>query len=307
VEVAADGRFVAAIQRRPPGQILELPLDGSSAVVHGPPELSECVINGVTIAPEADRVAFECFTPDRPEAIWIGILDLKTDEVRRVPVEGTSEACAPGPFQDLAWLPDGRLFSDGTLGLRVWDLDDGSSTQPRPCRVTNSMVIGTTPDSGTVLTLYDPRPPPGKASTLSAFDTATGVSREIAGHGNRVSAFAVDSTSTVLVTGDADGLVRVGPLSGGEPHLLFGHSRAVTGAAVSPDGKWIATASADDTIRLWPMPDMTKSPHHTQPRAELLAKLRSLTNLRAVSDPESTTGYALEPGPLPTWESLPSW
>jgi WD40 repeat protein len=98
----------------------------------------------------------------------------------------------------------------------------------------------------------------------------------------------------------------VGPFgSDEEPHLLYGHSALVTSLAVSPDGKWIASAAEDGTIRLWPMPEGT--PLHTLPYDELLAKLRSLTNLRIVSDPGSATGYKVEPGPFPGWAKFPEW
>jgi WD40 repeat protein len=115
-----------------------------------------------------------------------------------------------------------------------------------------------------------------------------------------------DPTGSTLVTGDADGLVRVGPLLGdGEPHLLYGHTRSVASVAVSPDRRWIASGSDDGTIRLWPMPD--GPPLHTLPHEELLVKLRSLTNLRVVADPASATGYKLEPGPLPSLAKPPEW
>ena len=42
-----------------------------------------------------------------------------------------------------------------------------------------------------------------------------------------------------------DGVVRVGPASGEEPHLLLGHAGPVQTVAVSPDGSWIASASPD--------------------------------------------------------------
>jgi hypothetical protein len=35
--------------------------------------------------------------------------------------------------------------------------------------------------------------------------------------------------------------------------------------------------------------------------------LRSHTNLRAVADPNSATGYRLEPGPFPGWANPPEW
>ena len=40
---------------------------------------------------------------------------------------------------------------------------------------------------------------------------------------------------------------------------------------------------------------------------ELLAKLRSLTNLRIVADPESPTGWTREYAPFPGWDHDPVW
>jgi WD40 repeat protein len=83
----------------------------------------------------------------------------------------------------------------------------------------------------------------------------------------------------------------------------------VTSVAVSPDGKWIASGSDDHTIRLREMPDPAKPPLHTHPYEELLARLREFTNLRVVSDEDSSaTGFAVEPGPFHGWNDLPrSW
>jgi hypothetical protein len=50
------------------------------------------------------------------------------------------------------------------------------------------------------------------------------------------------------------------------------------------------------------MPDLSKPPLHTLPEDELLAKLRSLTKLRAVRDPSSEHGWKVELGPLPRLE-----
>jgi WD40 repeat protein len=141
---------------------------------------------------------------------------------------------------------------------------------------------------------------------LSLFDLATGTRREIHSHGNRIRSVAVDPGGRFLVTGDAAGVVRVGPIDGGEPHLLPGHGGPVTTVAVSPDGKWIASASGSE-IRLWPMPDVSKPPLHTLPYAELMAKMQSLTNLQVVEDSAAALGYKVEVGPFPGWKDVPAW
>ena len=42
----------------------------------------------------------------------------------------------------------------------------------------------------------------------------------------------------------------------------------------------------------------------TKPKA---AKLKTLTNIRVVRDPESTTGWTLTHDPFPGWETVPTW
>ena len=72
--------------------------------------------------------------------------------------------------------------------------------------------------------------------------------------------------------------------------------------------RWLASAGWDKTIRLWPVPDCSKPPFHKLLYPEVLADLRSRTNLRAVSDPASATGWKLDRGPFPGWAKRPeSW
>ena len=137
----------------------------------------------------------------------------------------------------------------------------------------------------------------------------TDASRELSSRGENVSAAVFDPTGTIVASSDARD-IRVGSTRGGEPHLLVPPQSTWSmgsNLAVSPDGRWIASAAEEFAIRLWPMPDLDQPPLHTLPRDALLAKLRSLTNIRAVRDETSSTGWSEEFGPFPGWEEVPTW
>ncbi len=75
--------------------------------------------------------------------------------------------------------------------------------------------------------------------------------------------------------------------------------------AFSPDGRWLASSGERPSVRLWPVSDVRRTPVHRRSHEEVLATLRSWTNLCAVKDPESPTGWTLEPVPFPGWANLP--
>jgi WD40 repeat protein len=139
------------------------------------------------------------------------------------------------------------------------------------------------------------------------FDLDGGTVNQLTTHGLQVRKIALDQKGTIAVTGDSNGVIRVGPVTGDEPHLLLGHDGIVVDLAVDPLGRWIASAGMDQTLRLWPMPDLSKPPLHTLPREELIAKLKTLTNIRVVRDEESPTGWTLTHEPFPGWETVPTW
>ena len=139
------------------------------------------------------------------------------------------------------------------------------------------------------------------------FDLDTGAVTNLTTHGLRVWSMALDRDGTVVATGDRNGIIRVGPVTGEEPHLLLGHDGDIKNLAIDPLGRWIASGGQDKTVRLWPIPDLSKPPLHTLPREELIAKLKTLTNLRVVRDPESATGWTLTHDPFPGWETVPTW
>jgi WD40 repeat protein len=137
-------------------------------------------------------------------------------------------------------------------------------------------------------------------------DTNAGTSRVLDAYGDCLSGLALDSSGTIAATGDEGGVIRVGHPDEA-PHLLLGHKGQVTNLAFSPDGKWLASAGEDNTLRLWPMPDLDTPPLNTLLHDELIAKLKSLTNLRAVRSLDDPTGWTIELGPFPGWKEVPEW
>ena len=296
------GRFVVVPAG---GSIVILPLDGGPVRIVG----AGASWSSISLDPSGRWAAV-----GKPGGVHL--VDLTSGRLRPFPPVGELRDCMEGVYgaKGLAlpfFLPDGRLISYGFDDLRLWNLEDGSNRVLRRCEKGPVAVpVAATPDSRQVLLQLNPVTT-ATPTWPTVVDTETGVTRRITSHGSRFPptnrSMTLDPTGRVLVTGDQDGLVRVGPLSGEEPHLLFGHTRQVTSVAVSPDGKWIASASDDGTIRLWPMPDVTKPPLHTLPYGELLEKLRAFTNLRVVPDAGSASGYKLEAGPFPGWKEVPIW
>jgi WD40 repeat protein len=145
------------------------------------------------------------------------------------------------------------------------------------------------------------------ASQVLLLDAESRTRTLLSGHGDQLYSIAMDAAGTVVATGDMDGVLRVGPTSDEEPHLLLGHEGRIWSVDIDPLGRWIASGGEDGTVRIWPMPDLSEPPLHALPHDELLAKLKSLTNLRVVRDNESSTGWTITHEPFPSWESAPRW
>ena len=142
--------------------------------------------------------------------------------------------------------------------------------------------------------------------TASVYDLRERRSWPLTTHGNQVTLMAWDPSGARIVTGSREGIVRVGPVTGEEPHLLIGHEGPVWGVRVDPTGRLVASTSEDGTVRIWPMPE--GRPLHTLPRDAFLEKLRSLTNVRIVADASAPTGYRATFLPFQGWgREPPTW
>jgi WD40 repeat protein len=314
LSVDPRGRFVAVAQ---PGGVGIIPLGGGETRALGGFARTTHVM-AVAIDRDGRRVAAAAYWGPRHEKV-IRVWELESGKVWTLgPTEKAGEGGA-GQNLGLGFLADGSLVSAGD-GLRRWSIEKGTHELVAPSHVQTHLRVF--PDGHSVAykvagergTSGDEKGPL-ESVWLAITDFQAGRTNVIRSHGRRHLPLAVDPTGALVVTGGLDGIVRVGPVTGGEPHLLLGHEGWIHGVDVSPDGRWVAAGGDDRKIHIWPMPDMTKPPLHTLPREVLLTKLRSLTNLRVVEESKSRisawlrtdrgTGYELDLEPFPGWAKAP--
>ena len=76
----------------------------------------------------------------------------------------------------------------------------------------------------------------------------------------------------------------------------------------SPGADRFAVGYGDGSIWLHPVPDLDSPPlNFSTPHDEFVARIKSFTNIRAVRDPNSETGWKLDYEPFPGWERAPEW
>ncbi len=256
------------------------------------------VVGGVAISPDG-MLGAASTRPEGSATSVITVWDLASHEVAKVLETGHV-------WERLIHFGEnGRLLSEGESGLWRWDLETGAAE----LLLDESIGVGVASSNGARAFLILVGADKGIFPTGRAVvhDVDSGLTTPLDSHGDRIAAVATDAEGIIVVSGDEDGVIRVGPADGGEPHALLGHSGQIRALAVDPLGRWIASSGQDNTIRLWPMPDLSKPPLHALPREELIAKLKTLTNLRVVRDSKSSTGWKLTVGPFPGWETVPAW
>jgi WD40 repeat protein len=235
---------------------------------------------------------------EHPEGASVFLWDLATRELR-ILVLGEQA----NPF-DLAFGRDGSLLVADTRGIHLWDLEEETSRtiSQRPGSFDLSA-------DGRFLIAANQ----GDEGEAALYDLEEGSRKLLARHGPAYQV-AIDRTGRLVATLGEE--LRVGSVEGEDPHYFVAPdlAPATERAALvgwerlefSPDGRWIADCLGSNVV-LWPVPDVTQQPLHTLPHQELVAKLRSLTNLRVVQDPESATGWTFAVDLFPGWETVPTW
>jgi WD40 repeat protein len=298
------GRFLAAAGSiaTGPGATSDLgvtlvPLDGGDPV--GLVGSEDWIPFDVAIDPEGRRVAAGAYFP--PEVrIW----ELEGGTMSRFELE--EPPWPGGTILPTVWrvrfLPDGRLLIS-TLAGSLWRLDPATGETERVDDEVQSFDLSA--DSRFLLSSFKGR--------VAFHDLLEGTVRALASHSDPShdsddwTAVVLDPSGTIAISTDNRreagrlGVVRVGPVTGEEPHLLFGPPSQVWALAVSPDGGTIAAATEGGTIQLWPMPDAAEPALHTLPLDELLARLGASTNARVVRDDALPEGYRVE------WQSITRW
>ncbi len=241
--------------------------------------------------------------------------DVETGETRVFPlptapeIRGSSATDAGGnpSVLSIGFFDEATAYTSGGAGLRRWNLESGTN-ELVAAGVIYFELVGDDRRRALTTALVDGSPTEGSETwtRLLLRDLVSGTTRPLPPFETRGVVIPPALSGEIAAMSGPAG-VLVGRLSTDTAHILVGHEGSVQGIAISPDGRWVATSAEDNSLRLWPMPDLSKAPLHTLPHDELVARLRTLTNLRVVRNPGSPAGWKLEVGPFPGWKDVPEW
>jgi hypothetical protein len=189
----------------------------------------------VAVAPDGRQVA--AGTGDHAVRIWA----LEKPAAPPLTLKGHTDVVA-----SVLFLPGGdSLISGGHDGmLRQWDAKTGTA------RASLNGQVG--PIAAVALGGASKRIAVGGAGL--AIRQANGAFTALHGHHGPVSSLAFLADGQLLLSGGADGTVRLWqPANGEQLCCLEGHTGKVHAVAFSADGRAAFSAGADGTIRCWPL------------------------------------------------------
>jgi WD40 repeat protein/predicted Ser/Thr protein kinase len=245
-----------------------------------------------------------------PSEKVVRVWDLESGHIRTFgPLPGAGEQFAGG-IASVQFVGRERLYASIIgAGIASIDLANGTTRLVVSTGAVGPMVVSRDGRFGVGTSHYQPDSAERGPGRAVRFNLENGSIEALPSYGDRVTAIALEPTGSLVATGSADGTIRIGPASGEEPHLLLGQEGEGTihSLSFSPDGKWLAASGESFSIHVWPVPNVATPPLHRRSHEDLLALLRTHTNLVALPAPLSSTGYRLEAGPFHGWASLPKW
>lgn len=182
---------------------------------------------------------------------WSGVLCVCDCRDFILPIHVIDPPESLGPILTMALAGDGeRFLIHASGGLQLFDLRE----RPR------HRVVGDASLGGKQLLRFDPTDTLVAAcdrdGSLKLLDTRNWQVRAILPSSSAVYGLAFTPDGRRLVSGGADGIVRIWDVYTGELlHAFEWHRKWVTCLAMSPDGTTVATGSEDSTIAVWDMPD----------------------------------------------------
>ncbi|MEO1387917.1 MAG: AAA-like domain-containing protein [Cyanobacteria bacterium J06634_6] len=204
---------------------------------------------------------------------------------------------------EISFSHDGQTLASAGQGIvRLWDLQGNEKSISSHKESLGLMSFS--PD-GKMLAVASARglPSQGHESSIILLNLEDGEkSSRLNDYNDSVSSLAFSSDGNTLVSGNADGEIRVLDLSGEQQTLLFGHQGAVVSLSFSPDGEILASASSDGTVKLW---DLSKNDQATisNYRGEIIyGKFRPASLSPSFSPDGETIAAASEDGVIRLWD-----
>jgi len=281
--------------------------DGSVRMLRGFPE--NMLVGRAAFSEDGRLLAAGLLGGPAKEKV-VRVWDLVSGEIRSFgPMPGAGDQLTGG-IGSVQFVGRDRLYASivGT-GIASIDLASGTNRLVVPTQSIGTMVVSRDGRFGIGTSAGQEGQAARGNSPVLRFSLDDGSIEPLLSYGNRVTAVALDPKSSLIATGSSDGTIRIGSTSGAQPHLLVGQEGegAIYSLSFSPDGQWIAASGESFAIHVWPVPEVSTPPLHRRSHDDLLALLRTHTNLVALPDATSSTGYKLDTGTFRGWAKLPQW